>query len=74
MATTQDIRRKRASAVERALNERDGRERYDARQREIRAGSAEPRARPLEFDALGFPIPQPIPAFVQRVKRVINGG
>jgi hypothetical protein len=28
---------------------------------------------PLEFDAAGFPIPQPLPGFLQRVGRLIHG-
>jgi hypothetical protein len=28
---------------------------------------------PLQFDAQGFPIPQPLPGFVQRVGRLIHG-
>jgi hypothetical protein len=28
---------------------------------------------PLEFDAQGFPIPQPLPGFMQRVGRLIHG-
>jgi hypothetical protein len=28
---------------------------------------------PLEFDAAGFPIPQPLPGFMQRVGRLIHG-
>jgi hypothetical protein len=44
------------------------------RQREPKQGrAAEHRARPLEFDESGFPIPQPVPGFAQRVRRLING-
>lgn len=34
----------------------------------------EPRepARPLEFDENGFPLPQPVPRFVQRVGRLLG--
>ena len=75
MATQTQARQWR-DAVEDALNARDGAERYQLRQRKIRRGrgSAEDRARPLEFDARGFPIPQPIPGFMQRVGRLINDG
>ena len=64
------------SGVEDALNASDGAELYELRQRQMRRGrgAAENRARPLEFDDLGFPIPQPIPRFVRRVGRVISGG
>jgi hypothetical protein len=37
-----------------------------------RAGSGT-GPRPLEFDENGFPIPQPVSGFVQRVGRLING-
>jgi hypothetical protein len=61
-------------AIEAALGESDSKERYQLRQREMkRGGAAESRARPLEFDESGFPIPQPIPGFAQRVGRLING-
>jgi hypothetical protein len=62
--------------VERALAENALRERYEQRQRELRRGGTrtpEDRPGPLEFDALGFPIPQPIPGFVRRVRRLIGG-
>jgi len=67
-------RRKRRASVERALNERDGAQRYKLSQREIRRGegAGEGRSHPLEFDASGFSIPQPISSFVQRVRR-LNG-
>jgi hypothetical protein len=32
------------------------------------------RARPLEFDESGFPIPQGTPGLAQRIGRLINGG
>jgi hypothetical protein len=61
------------SAVEAALDESNG-ERYQLRQREMtRRRAPESRARPLEFDENGFPIPQPVSGFVQRVGRLING-
>ena len=63
-------------AVDAALSEREGEERYQLRQREMkrgRNGRAGP-PRPLEFDESGFPIPQAIPGFVQRVGRLLNGG
>lgn len=73
---TQAQRRKWRSSVERALNERDGAERYALRQREFRRGqdnTNNDRPGPLEFDPLGFPIPQPIPDFMRRIGRLING-
>jgi len=74
--STQAQARQWRDALEGALNAREGAERYELRQRQIRRGrgSADNRARPLEFDARGFPIPQPIPGFVQRVGRLINDG
>jgi hypothetical protein len=41
---------------------------------EVRGGNrvAGDRPRPLEFDARGFPIRQPIPSFVQRVARLLG--
>jgi hypothetical protein len=32
-----------------------------------------PAPAPLQFDAAGFPIPQPLPGFMQRVGRLIHG-
>lgn len=49
-------------------------ERYRRSQLEVRRGTrvAGDRPRPLEFDAHGFPIRQPIPSFVQRVARLLG--
>ena len=68
--------RKRRDAVQTALNALDGAERYQLRQREIRRGTnaTRDRPRPLEFDALRFPLPQPIPSFVRRVARLLRDG
>ena len=57
------------------LNEGERRARYERRQRELSRGESarEGRLGPQEFDALGFPIPQPIPAFMKRVRRLIDG-
>jgi len=73
---TQAKSRKRRESVERALNEREGAERHKLRQREIMRGGSpgEGRAHPLEFDASGFSIPQPVSSFVRRVGRLINDG
>jgi hypothetical protein len=76
MATQAEMRQWR-DAVEEALNEQEGSARYQVRQRELRRGRDRDRAadgpRPLEFDDGGFPIPQPIPRFIQRVRRLIYG-
>lgn len=66
---TQAQRRQWREAVEAALNERDAAERYRLRQRESRRGAAAAaeRARPLEFDDRGFPIPQRVPSMLRRV-------
>jgi hypothetical protein len=61
---TQVQRRKWRESVEAALDARDG------RQQEGRRGMDAPRA--LEFDERGFPIPQRIPGFVQRVRRLLT--
>jgi hypothetical protein len=67
-------RRTWRNAVDDALTERDGADRYERRQREVRRGRTAPSGRPgpMQFDARGFPIPQPIPGFVQRVGRLIK--
>jgi hypothetical protein len=74
MATQAQLREWRTS-VDRALDERAGAERYELRQRAIRRGRGGEagRARPMEFDARGFPIPQPMAGFVERVGRLLNG-
>ena len=60
--------------VEAALARGDAAERYARRQRMVRRGRSPgaDRPRPLEFDANGFPIPQPVPAFVRRVARLLR--
>jgi hypothetical protein len=74
MATPGDVRQRR-NAVERALKEQEGAARYQLRQREVRRGrdAAVNGARPLEFDEGGFPIPQALPRFVQRIGRLLRG-
>lgn len=54
--------------------QRDGAERYERYQRTIRSGKAAVSggARPQEFDAHGFPIPQGNPSFLERVARLLN--
>jgi hypothetical protein len=72
--TTDTERRQWRDAVGDALNAREA-ERYQHRQREIRRGRARASEgpRPLEFDQAGFPIPQPLPGFMQRIRRLIYG-
>jgi hypothetical protein len=72
---TQAERRRWREAVERALNDRDHAERYELRQRELRRGrrSGGNGVETPELDGRGIPIPQPIPRFMQRVGRLING-
>jgi hypothetical protein len=67
-------RRDPLDSLEAALTRGDGAARYRRRQREIRRGrpAAADRPGPLEFDADGFPIPQPIPRFVRRVARLLR--
>jgi hypothetical protein len=60
-------------AVEAALNEREGAGRHRLRQRELRGATpAADRPRPLEFDARGFPVPQPTPSFLRRIARLLR--
>ncbi|HEX2232298.1 MAG TPA: hypothetical protein VHG69_02920 [Thermoleophilaceae bacterium] len=73
--TTDAKRRHWRDAVDDALNASERADRYQQRQREIRRGRgrANDGPRPLEFDESGFPIPQPIPGFMQRIGRLIHG-
>jgi hypothetical protein len=72
--TTDAERRQWRDAVDDALNAREAAARYQHRQREMRRGRARANGpRPLEFDQAGFPIPQPIPRFMQRIVRLIYG-
>jgi hypothetical protein len=66
--------RELGDAVEAALKEQAGAERYQRRQRQARRGKAEAveRPRPLEFDGNGFPVAQRIPSFVTRVSRLLG--
>ena len=72
--TTEAERRQWRDAVDDALNAQAA-ERYELRQREMRRGRARANdgPRPLEFDQAGFPVPQPIPRFMQRIGRLIYG-
>jgi hypothetical protein len=69
---TQGQQRMWRDAAEAALNKRDAAEGYRRYQLEVGRGTrvAADRPRPLEFDAGGFPIRQPITSFVQRVARL----
>lgn len=72
--TEQTRERTLTDVVEAALNEHAGAERYQLYQREARSGNARPtdRARPREFDANGFPVPQRNQSFPERVARLLN--
>jgi hypothetical protein len=73
---TQAQQRQWRHSVEHLLKELDASKRYDSRQRELKRGrpSSDARARPLEFDRNGIPIPQPLPSFMRRVSRLISDG
>jgi hypothetical protein len=66
----------RRNGVPATLKESREAERYQLRQREIRraTNTTRDRPRPLEFDPLGFPLPQPMPSFVRRVARLLRDG
>jgi len=49
-------------------------ERYWQRQVWRGEADAHERPRPLEFDALGFPVPQSRPGFLRRVGRLLGDG
>jgi hypothetical protein len=72
---TQAQKRHVRNAIEGALNEREGAERYELRQRAIRRGRGGEAgsSRPMEFDARGLPIPQPMAGFMGRIGRWLNG-
>jgi hypothetical protein len=61
-------------ALEAALSELRGAERYRLAQREARGGRADPAdwPRPLQFDADGFPLAQRPAGFVERVARLLS--
>jgi hypothetical protein len=69
--TEQARERTLTDVVEAALSEHAGAERY---QRDARSGNARAtdRARPREFDANGFPVPQRNQRFLERVARLLN--
>ena len=62
--------RELARAIEAALADSMGTERYRPAQREVRSGE---RAHPLEYDRNGFPTPQNLDSFRVRVRRLITG-
>ena len=68
-------RRERVRAVEAAVLEQKGAERYREAQRQATNGkrAAEERSHPLEYDRNGFPAPQRIASFAVRVRRLITG-
>jgi hypothetical protein len=74
--TEQTEPRELRAAIEAALGEQAGAERYRRSQRQARSGRADPpdRPRPLEFDAAGFPVPQHNSGFVKRVARLLGPG
>jgi hypothetical protein len=69
-------RRELFRAVEAALDEAKGAERYRLSQREMRKGKADGdgRPHPLEYDSNGFPAPQRLAGFGERIRRLIAGG
>ena len=66
-------RRKLGHAMVAGVSDRAGtqRERSQMRMADIEAETVR-RARPLEFDANGFPVAQRNPSFVSRVARLLN--
>jgi hypothetical protein len=66
--------RRHAVEANAALNGHNGAGSYKLRQGRITRGTGTPaeQPRPLEFDASGFPVPQPTPSFVQRVRRLLR--
>jgi hypothetical protein len=68
-------RRRWRNSVERTLTGRDSGASRELNLRAIRRAESGPEhsPAPLEFDAAGFPIPQPLPSFVQRVGWLIHG-
>ncbi len=67
-------RRELRDALAAALSEQAGAVRYQRYQYEVRRGRAgtSEEARPREFDASGFPIPQRTRNFVERVARLLK--
>jgi len=66
----------RRNGVPATLKESREAERSQLHQREVgrAANTARDRPRPLDFDPLGFPLPQPMPSFVRRVTRLLRDG
>jgi hypothetical protein len=70
----QGQRRARSARVMAGLVQHARAEHYWQRQVWRAGGNAGDRPGPLEFDPDGFPIPQPRPAFVERVGRLLREG
>jgi hypothetical protein len=69
--TDQVRRRNLGDALETALANQAGAERYQRYQQRTRRGRVD-GPRPMEFDESGFPLPQRNPGFVERVTRLLN--
>ena len=71
---TEQARERSLGDAAAALSEQAGAERYQRYQREARSGKerATDGARPREFDAKGFPVPQRNRSFLERVARLLN--
>jgi hypothetical protein len=67
-------KQRQARALLAVAGEASAGERYLRHLREVRSGSAraEERARPREFDAKGFPVPQRSRSFLERVAQLLN--
>jgi hypothetical protein len=67
-------KRRQARALLAIAVEVTGAERDSSRPKGVRGGNprSTDRARPREFDARGFPVPQPSRSFLERVARLLN--
>jgi hypothetical protein len=67
-------KQRQARALLAVAGEAPAGERYLRHLREVNSGSvrARDRARPREFDAKGFPVPQRSRSFLERVARLLN--
>ena len=70
--TEEERRRRLDDAVRTALSEQAALERYRRSQARRRSADLAGRARPLEFDESGFPIPQRSAGFAARVARLVR--
>jgi hypothetical protein len=66
-----ELERKLSDVVEAALSESSSAGRYQVEARSGEAGATD-HARPREFDANGFPVPQPNRSFRERVARLLD--